>query len=163
MVSHLGNGGGGGSGEGGGAAIDAGKSARRPLSLWPGMYHSPVTNALWEARSSIFERMMDAGNGAAADAADAGAGEQRAPTELLVKTPAQSRTSIVYKFATDDILREQYRDPWNEVRIGKLLEDLDALAGTIAVKVTRRPFRSSIIGVEIGERVISCRLPLQLS
>ncbi|RLM87539.1 acyl-coenzyme A thioesterase 9, mitochondrial [Panicum miliaceum] len=130
VVSHLGNGGG-GSGEGGGAAIDAGKSARRPLSLWPGMYHSPVTNALWEARSSIFERMMDAGNGAAA-AADAG--EQRAPTELLVKTPAQSRTSIVYKFATDDILREQYRDPWNEVRIGKLLEDLDALAGTIAVK-----------------------------
>ncbi|RLN36274.1 acyl-coenzyme A thioesterase 9, mitochondrial [Panicum miliaceum] len=132
VVSHLGNGGG-GSGEGGGAAIDAGKSARRPLSLWPGMYHSPVTNALWEARSSIFERMMDAGN--AAD--DADAGEQRAPTELLVKTPAQSRTSILYKFATDDILREQYRDPWNEVRIGKLLEDLDALAGTIAVKVWR--------------------------
>lgn len=139
VVSHLG-GGGGGSGEGGGAAIDAGKSARRPLSLWPGMYHSPVTNALWEARSSIFERMIDAGNGAAAAGDDAG--EQRAPTELLVKTPAQSRTSIVYKFATDDILREQYRDPWNEVRIGKLLEDLDALAGTIAVKVCQCPFRS---------------------
>jgi hypothetical protein len=32
-------------------------------------------------------------------------------------------------------MREQYRDPWNEVRIGKLLEDLDALAGAIAVKV----------------------------
>ncbi|XP_008670323.1 acyl-coenzyme A thioesterase 9, mitochondrial isoform X1 [Zea mays] len=133
VVSHLGGGRGGGGGEGegegegGAAAIDAGKSARRPLSLWPGMYHSPVTNALWEARSSIFERMMDAGNGASS-------AEQRPQTELLVKTPAQSRTSIVYKFATDDILREQYRDPWNEVRIGKLLEDLDALAGTIAVK-----------------------------
>ncbi|TVU08912.1 hypothetical protein EJB05_42339 [Eragrostis curvula] len=124
VVSHIG---GGGSGSGGGA-IDAGKSARKPLSLWPGMYHSPVTNALWEARSSIFERMMDAGAGAGGDQ------QQRAPTELLTKTPAQSRTSIVYKFATDDILREQYRDPWNEVRIGKLLEDLDALAGTIAVK-----------------------------
>ncbi|XP_066394675.1 acyl-coenzyme A thioesterase 2, chloroplastic [Miscanthus floridulus] len=129
VVSHLGAGRGGGEGEGGGAAIDAGKSARRPLSLWPGMYHSPVTNALWEARSSIFERMMDAGNGGATSSA-----EQRPQTELLVKTPAQSRTSIVYKFGTDDILREQYRDPWNEVRIGKLLEDLDALAGTIAVK-----------------------------
>ncbi|CAD6224225.1 unnamed protein product [Miscanthus lutarioriparius] len=127
-----GGGRGGGEGEGGGggaAAIDAGKSARRPLSLWPGMYHSPVTNALWEARSSIFEWMMDAGSGGAPSSA-----EQRPQTELLVKTPAQSRTSIVYKFATDDILREQYRDPWNEVRIGKLLEDLDALAGTIAVK-----------------------------
>ncbi|CAO1944074.1 unnamed protein product [Urochloa humidicola] len=94
VVSHLGSC---GSGEGGEEAIDAGKSARRPLSLWPGMYHSPVTNALWEARASIFERMMDAGNGAAAAGDDAG--EQRAPTELLVKTPAQSRTSIVYKFA----------------------------------------------------------------
>lgn len=92
------------------------------------MYHSPVTNALWEARSSIFERMIDAGA--------AGKQQQQPPqTELLTKTPAGSRTSIVYKFATDDILREQYRDPWNEVRIGKLLEDLDALAGTIAVKV----------------------------
>lgn len=80
-----------------------------------------------EARSSIFERMIDAGA--------AGKQQQQPPqTELLTKTPAGSRTSIVYKFATDDILREQYRDPWNEVRIGKLLEDLDALAGTIAVK-----------------------------
>lgn len=41
----------------------------------------------------------------------------------------------MYNFSTDFILREQYRDPWNEVRIGKLLEDLDALAGTISVKV----------------------------
>uniref|UniRef100_A0ACD5XZS6 Uncharacterized protein n=1 Tax=Avena sativa TaxID=4498 RepID=A0ACD5XZS6_AVESA len=110
-------------GGGGGAAIDASGSARKPLSLWPGMYHSPVTSALWEARSSIFERKMDAGATAA--------GPQ---TELLTKTPAQSRTTIVYKFAADDILREQYRDPWNQVRIGKMLEDLDALAGTIAVK-----------------------------
>lgn len=31
-------------------------------------------------------------------------------------------------------MREQYRDPSNEVRIGKLLEDLDALAGTISYK-----------------------------
>lgn len=143
VVSHLGSGRG-GEGEGGAAAIDAGKSARRPLSLWPGMYHSPVTNALWEARSSIFERMMDAGNGASS-------AEQRPQTELLVKTPAQSRTSIVYKFATDDILREQYRDPWNEVRIGKLLEDLDALAGTIAVKVMPSAISISIffLGVNL--------------
>ncbi|KAL7152086.1 hypothetical protein ABFS83_04G074500 [Erythranthe nasuta] len=42
--------------------------------------------------------------------------------------------TILYNFSTDYILREQYRDPWNEVRIGKLLEDLDALAGTISVK-----------------------------
>ncbi|KAK1272143.1 hypothetical protein QJS04_geneDACA006156 [Acorus gramineus] len=105
------------------ASIDASSSLRKPLSLWPGMYHSPVTNALWEARSSIFERLLDPA-------------KDNAPPqiEILTKRPSQSRTSILYNFSEDYILREQYRDPWNEVRIGKLLEDLDALAGTIAVK-----------------------------
>ncbi|CAN6688371.1 unnamed protein product [Malus baccata var. baccata] len=98
-------------------------STRKPISLWPGMYQSPVTNALWEARSKIFERFfLDPPKDAPPQ------------SELLNKTPSQSRTSILYNFSTDYILREQYRDPWNEVRIGKLLEDLDALAGTISVK-----------------------------
>ncbi|KAI8016370.1 hypothetical protein LOK49_LG05G01622 [Camellia lanceoleosa] len=95
---------------------------RKPLSLWPGMYHSPVTNALWEARSNIFEILRDPPVDAPPQ------------SQLLTKTPFQSRTTILYNFSTDYILREQYRDPWNEVRIGKLLEDLDALAGTISVK-----------------------------
>lgn len=96
--------------------------ARKPISLWPGMYHSPVTIALWETRSRTFERLLDPPKDAPPQ------------SELQVKTPAQSRTSILYGFSSDYILREQYRDPWNEVRIGKLLEDLDALAGTISVK-----------------------------
>ncbi|KAB1218158.1 Acyl-coenzyme A thioesterase 9, mitochondrial [Morella rubra] len=102
--------------------IDAGSSIRKPISLWPGMYHSPVTNALWEARSSIFEKASDTPT----DAPSQG--------DLVKKTPEQSRTSIAYKFSLDYILREQYRNPWNEIRMGKLLEDLDALAGTIAFK-----------------------------
>ncbi|CAK9139452.1 unnamed protein product [Ilex paraguariensis] len=97
-------------------------SVRKPLSLWPGMYHSPVTNALWEARAKIFERLLDPSI------------DHPPQNELLTKTPSQSRTTILYNFSTDYILREQYRDPWHEVRIGKLLEDLDALAGTISVK-----------------------------
>ncbi|CAL1407912.1 unnamed protein product [Linum trigynum] len=101
---------------------DAAAAARKPIALWPGMYHSPVTNALWEARSKVFERMLDPPKDAPPQ------------SELLSKTPHQSRTSILYNFSSDYILREQYRDPWNEVRIGKLLEDLDALAGTISVK-----------------------------
>ncbi|KAJ4958527.1 hypothetical protein NE237_025638 [Protea cynaroides] len=103
-------------------SIDASSSIRKPISLWPGMYHSPVTNALWEARSSTFERLLDPPLDAPPQ------------SELLTKTPLQSRTSVLYNFSTDYILREQYRDPWNEFRIGKLLEDLDALAGTISVK-----------------------------
>lgn len=98
-------------------------STRKPLSLWPGMYHSPVTTALWEARSSIFESLLDPPKDAPPQ------------SELLTRTPSHSRTTILYPFSSDFILREQYRDPWNEVRIGILLEDLDALAGTISVKV----------------------------
>ncbi|KAK5784204.1 hypothetical protein PVK06_038724 [Gossypium arboreum] len=98
-------------------------STRKPISLWPGMYHSPVTNALWEARSKIFERLLDPPKDAPPQ------------SELLTKSPSQSRTTIFYNFSSDYILREQYRDPWNEVRMGMLLEDLDALAGTISVKV----------------------------
>ncbi|KAF7845111.1 acyl-coenzyme A thioesterase 9, mitochondrial [Senna tora] len=95
---------------------------RKPTALWPGMYHSPLTTALWEAKSNILVRQLDPPKDAPPQ------------TELLTKTPSQSRTCLVYHFSSDFILREQYRDPWNEVRIGKLLEDLDALAGTISVK-----------------------------
>ncbi|KAL1558720.1 Acyl-coenzyme A thioesterase 2, chloroplastic [Salvia divinorum] len=95
---------------------------KKPLSLWPGMYHSPVTIALWETRSKTFERLLDPPLDAPPQ------------SELLTKTPSRSRMTILYNFSSDFILREQYRDPCNEVRIGKLLEDLDALAGTISVK-----------------------------
>lgn len=86
------------------------------------MYHSPVTNALWETRSKIFESLLDPPLDAPPQ------------SELLMRTPSQSRMTILYNFSSDYTLREQYRDPWNEVRIGKLLEDLDALAGTISCK-----------------------------
>ncbi|KAL6548686.1 Acyl-coenzyme A thioesterase 4, mitochondrial [Orobanche gracilis] len=102
--------------------IDAGSSIRKSISLWPGMYHSPVTNALWEARSSIFERLSNS------------QGSVSTQSELITKTPSRSRTSVLYKFSSDYVLREQYRNPWNEIRLGKLLEDLDALAGTISFK-----------------------------
>lgn len=108
--------------------IDAGSSIRKPISLWPGMYHSPVTNALWEARSSIYERLNDC------SIKEADSSQQ---SQLVTKSPSRSRTSILYKFSSDYILREQYRNPWNEIRMGKLLEDLDALAGTISLKVCR--------------------------
>ncbi|XP_058739982.1 acyl-coenzyme A thioesterase 2, chloroplastic-like isoform X2 [Vicia villosa] len=95
---------------------------RKHIALWPGMYHSPVTTALWEARTKTFERLLDPPRDAPPQ------------SELVTRTPSQSRTGILYNFSSDFVLREQYRDPWNDVRIGKLLEDLDALAGTISVK-----------------------------
>ena len=103
-------------------------SSRKRQSLWPGMYNSPVTAALWDARPTIFEALLDP--------------PFHAPpqTQLLTKTPSHSRTSILYNFSSDHTLREQYKNPWNRVRIGKLLEDLDALAGTISDKVASLSF-----------------------
>lgn len=57
------------------------------------------------------------------------------PLHMFQKSPSQSRTSTLYNFSFDLILHEQYRNPWNNIRIGKLVEDFDALAGTIALKV----------------------------
>ncbi|CAN8247524.1 unnamed protein product [Cochlearia groenlandica] len=99
-------------------SIDAGSSMRKPVSLWPGMYLSPVTNALWEARRNMFESPIG----------------DDSRSESTAKSPSRSRTSILYKFSSDFVLREQYRNPWNEIRTGKLVEDLDALAGTISFK-----------------------------
>ncbi|KAI2507631.1 acyl-CoA hydrolase [Fragilaria crotonensis] len=50
----------------------------------------------------------------------------------LAKTSAESQTEISYSFSTDQILKEAYQNPWGEMRFGKILEDLDALAGNIA-------------------------------
>ncbi|TQD79398.1 hypothetical protein C1H46_035048 [Malus baccata] len=71
--------------------IDAGSSIRKSISLWPGMYSSPVTNALWEARSKMY-----------GDAS----GDAPPQSELVARTPAQSRTSILYNFSSDYKLRE---------------------------------------------------------
>lgn len=107
----------------------------KPFSLWPGKYHSPVTAALWHARSSFVERARNISM------------DGPAQSTLQSKTPEENRTHVLYNFSTDNILREEYRNPWNSVRIGKLLEDLDALAGTIAVKVLEfRPIFFIIIG-----------------
>lgn len=111
-------------------SIDAGSSMRKPISLWPGMYHSPVTNALWEARRNMFETPT---------------GEE-SQSKLTAKSPSRSRTSILYKFSSDFVLREQYRNPWNEIRTGKLVEDLDALAGTISFKVLILRFALNVYG-----------------
>jgi len=45
------------------------------------------------------------------------------------KTCEDSRTTIQYLFTSDAQLREAYSDSYGEVLIGKVFEDLDALAG----------------------------------
>ena len=55
------------------------------------------------------------------------------------RVPSQSMTKILYPFSTDEFLKETYKNPWNQLRFGKILEDLDALAGNIAFAHVQDP------------------------
>lgn len=58
------------------------------------------------------------------------------------RVPSQSMTSVSYPFSSNEFLKESYRNPYGQVRFGKILEDLDALAGNIG-KQEEEEFRWS--------------------
>ncbi|KAF0972861.1 hypothetical protein FDP41_009110 [Naegleria fowleri] len=60
--------------------------------------------------------------------------EQKATFEVGEKTPSESEVIIKLPFSTDSKLRDIYTNAFNGLRIGRLLEDLDAVAGEVAYK-----------------------------
>ena len=78
-----------------------------------------ITSKLWQ------DRLAQAKAAGVSEAA-----ATRAQEALVPKPP--TRTSIRYSFSADENLIEAYRNPWNAVRVGRVLEDLDSLAGNIA-------------------------------
>ena len=78
-----------------------------------------ITSKLWQ------DRLAQAKAAGVSEAA-----ATRAQEALVPKPP--TRTSIRYSFSADENLLEAYRNPWNAVRVGRVLEDLDSLAGNIA-------------------------------
>lgn len=52
--------------------------------------------------------------------------------ELPPKAPSASAVAVTYPFSTDPALQDSYSNPWGFVRMGRMIEDLDALAGNIA-------------------------------
>ena len=47
---------------------------------------------------------------------------------------ASGYTRVCYKFESDEALREEYMNPWGYLRHGKIFEDIDAFAYTIAAR-----------------------------
>lgn len=85
---------------------------------------NPIVHQLWTARG----------------AAKATAEERRDCLDLdSPRPPSQSETKVSYPFSNDEFLRETYRNVWGQVRFGKILEDLDALAGNIAFAHVQDP------------------------
>ena len=96
------------------------RQQRRGMAAGIARERTAVTTRLWNAR-------MEAAK--AAGVMDQCSGTQ-AQDQLVSKPP--HRTSVRYGFEHDEGLVEAYRNPWNSVRIGRIVEDLDSLAGNIA-------------------------------
>jgi acyl-coenzyme A thioesterase 9 len=54
-------------------------------------------------------------------------------------TPRETEVRYSYNFSTDERLCDAYSNPWGYMRMGRLIEDLDALAGTIAFRFCHNP------------------------
>mmetsp|Transcript_23394 Transcript_23394/g.46577 ORF Transcript_23394/g.46577 Transcript_23394/m.46577 type:complete len:425 (-) Transcript_23394:35-1309(-) len=79
----------------------------------PGLFQNPIVEHLWSTRH-------------------ASSPSHEAYSEAVPRPPSLSSSSVLYPFSSDPVLRETYKSPWGEVRLGKVLEDLDAAAGNVA-------------------------------
>ncbi len=90
--------------------------------LFAGVHHSPITETLWRKRSA--SKKMET-------ITKEKLSELSLP-EILTKNPSESRTKMQYAFKTAPTLKDQYANAWGYIRHGRVLEDLDALAGNVA-------------------------------
>jgi acyl-coenzyme A thioesterase 9 len=114
----------------------------------PSNHHSkfmnPIVRELWEQRKATKNRIMSLSD---QDSETTGSGNLQELTAKMMnegkgpkghfekvsfRHPSDSKTTIDYKFKSDEFLREAYKSPGGAMRFGKVLEDLDALAGNIA-------------------------------
>lgn len=77
-----------------------------------------TTEMLWQMRSRSAEKSQTPPSG------------QR--TGLMPRSPRDSIVRLDLPFSKDEDLRAAYLSPFGHVRIGRLLEDLDAFAGNVA-------------------------------
>jgi len=106
-------------------------------------FMNPIVRELWDQRQATKKRMMSLTD---EDSQTTGSGNLQELTANIMKKgkgipgeknagfkhASDSKTSIDYNFKSDEFLREAYKSPGGTMRFGKVLEDLDALAGNIA-------------------------------
>ena len=95
---------------------------RRSFMSRAGEFQTPIVRALWEQR--LAER----------EAADSHKSIPPETADRPVKTARDSRVDILMPFGSDEHLRMTYTSPWGFVRTGRIIEDLDALAGNVAFR-----------------------------
>ena len=108
-------------------------------------FMNPIVRALWEQRQATQQRIRSLADqdsetsrsGIIPQELDAttmteGRRKKGHFEKVKFRHPSESKTTIDYNFSTDEFLREAYKSPGGAMRFGKVLEDLDALAGNIA-------------------------------
>jgi acyl-coenzyme A thioesterase 9 len=97
---------------------------------------TPITSQLWALRKAhkkneenLLRLIVPPGE---AGGADMKSTRVVPASQMLTKTVEASKLTLVYPFDTDESLRDLYVDHDGGVSIGKIFEDLDAMAGNIA-------------------------------
>lgn len=84
------------------------------------MHQTPIVDKLWQSRedSQVVRRAEPE--------------QPRPEIKFEAKRPSESAVAVTYPFSSDPALSDAYSNPWGFVRMGRMIEDLDALAGNIA-------------------------------
>jgi len=101
-------------------ATRAFSSEKEESSVSVSLFKNPIVHQLWTARQKAKKDLK----------------EKPIDSNIctISKSPADSRVQVSYPFSTDALLWDAYKNPWGQIRLGRLLEDLDALAGTYLLK-----------------------------
>lgn len=90
-----------------------------------GQFKNPIVAKLWAMRQDAKERLALADDGSTSttqvtEAAAAALREPKVCQGKTSKTPFESATAISYPFSADEFLKESYRNPWGQMRFGKV-------------------------------------------
>ncbi|KAN0006427.1 hypothetical protein ACTFIU_003135 [Dictyostelium citrinum] len=114
------------------------KSDNSPRTSY--LNRTAVTDHLWKSRKSKDQLVEENQHHQQQHTVHIGANNTttspiiKSPPILTTKIPIDSYTEVDLFFSSDMALREIYLSPYGHLRIGRLLEDLDALAGTVSFK-----------------------------
>ncbi|TPX73355.1 hypothetical protein CcCBS67573_g05371 [Chytriomyces confervae] len=111
-------------------------SAKEPKVLPELRQRSLLTSKLWVHRvEDRISKLTNQGRSAFQQLpsdASSGAKEGGVKLDTSLRKMADSFVQVFLPFRSDSHLKEEYMSPYGRIRIGKVLEDLDALAGSIA-------------------------------
>ncbi len=112
---------------------------------------TPITALLWQMRQS--DGRISENDNVVSDAS----------RSMEARTSDQSRIVMRYSFSSDSHLRDLYVDHTGNILTGKLLEDLDALAGNVANKhccdENLSSKRLSLVTASVDEIIQSSPIP----